>query len=176
MNVLCFLELALARSGCKCDFCAWSRARRWSVNWRITYRTYRIFTCSHYTGWLLVLKLDILLAITGERSGCVILVYCTCVQLIALVCIAECKVANDCYEQLQSTESLYHLIHNRNHLKKRWILSLDKDSVMESRKHWKALFLNFPQLQCSILPKGPSINRSVRHTGKHNVIISRFPY
>ena len=25
----------------------------------------------------------------GERSGCVILVYCTCVQLIALVCIAE---------------------------------------------------------------------------------------
>ena len=159
MNVLCFLELALARSGCKCDFCTWSRAALickleshisdisdiyvFTLYW-MAFRA-EVRHSDHDNWWTFGMRDSRILYMCTSDSTC--------------MSVQNGTVANDCYEQLQSTESLYHLIHNRNRLKKRWNLSLDKDSVMESRKHWKALFLNFPQLQCRILSKGPSIDQ-----------------
>ena len=77
-------------------------------------------------------------------------------------------IANDCYELLESTESLCHVIYSRNHVTKRRILSLDKDFVMESGKHccFFQTFLSVTFCQKSY--------QSISLTGKHNVIISRF--
>ena len=57
------------------------------------------------------------------------------------VCVSDrtgmyCRmIANDCYELLESTESLCHVILRRNHVTKRRTLSLDKVFLMEAGKH-----------------------------------------